>query len=101
MVKPTIAVRGVSKSYGKLEVLRNVSLDVHPGHIVGLLGPSGAGKTTLVRLIAGSDEPNHGTVEVAGLRMPDLMALEHIGYMAQADALYLELSGRENMEFFG
>jgi len=101
MVKPTIAVRGVSKSYGKKEVLRNVSLEVHPGHIVGLLGPSGAGKTTLVRLIAGSDEPDQGAVEVTGLRMPDLMALEHIGYMAQADALYLELSGRENMDFFG
>ena len=101
MLKPTIAVCGVSKSFGKKEVLRDVSLEVLPSHIVGLLGPSGAGKTTLVRLIAGSDEPNHGTVEVDGLRMPDLMALEGIGYMAQSDALYLELSGCENMEFFG
>lgn len=101
MVEPTIIVHGVSKSYGKKEVLRDVSLEVHPGQIVGLLGPSGAGKTTLVRLIAGSDEPNHGTVDVSGLRMPDLAALQDIGYMAQSDALYLELSGRENMEFFG
>jgi ABC-2 type transport system ATP-binding protein len=101
MDKSAIAVRGVWKRFGKRQVLADVSLDVCPGQIVGLLGPSGAGKTTLVRLIAGSDEPNSGATEVGGLPMPDLRALEHIGYMAQSDALYLELSGRQNLEFFG
>jgi ABC-2 type transport system ATP-binding protein len=101
MDKPAIAVRGVSKRFGKREVLAGVSLDIYPGQIVGLLGPSGAGKTTLVRLIAGSDEPNGGATEVDGLHMPDLRALERIGYMAQSDALYVELSGRQNLQFFG
>jgi ABC-2 type transport system ATP-binding protein len=101
MDKAAIAVRGVSKRFGKREVLAGVSLEIYPGQIVGLLGPSGAGKTTLVRLISGSDEANGGTTEVEGLRMPDLRALERIGYMAQSDALYLELSGRQNLEFFG
>jgi lipopolysaccharide export system ATP-binding protein len=45
MLKPMIAVCGVSKRFGKKEVLRDVSLEVRPSHIVGLLGPSGAGKT--------------------------------------------------------
>lgn len=95
-----IDVRGVHKSFGTKSVLRDVGMEVEPGQIVGLLGPSGAGKTTLVRMIAGADEADQGTVDVSGLRMPDLRALELIGYMAQSDALYLELSGRENMEFF-
>ncbi len=101
MAEAAIAVLDVSKRFGRKEVLRSVSMEVHVGQIVGLLGPSGAGKTTLVRLIAGSDEADAGNIHVDGLQMPDLAALERIGYMAQADALYLELSGRENLEFFG
>jgi ABC-2 type transport system ATP-binding protein len=101
MGKPMIAVEGVDRRFGTKVVLKDVSMLVHPGEIVGLLGPSGAGKTTLVRMIAGADEPDRGEVVVDGKRMPNLEALEQIGYMAQSDALYLELPGRENMEFFG
>jgi ABC-2 type transport system ATP-binding protein len=101
MVDAAITVMGVSKRFGQKEVLNGVSMEVHAGQIVGLLGPSGAGKTTLVRLIAGSDVADGGNIYVDSLHMPDLTALEHIGYMAQADALYLELSGRENLKFFG
>ena len=100
MTAPTIHVQDVHKRFGATDVLKSVSLDVHPGEIVGLLGPSGAGKTTLVRIIAGADVADRGAVDVAGRRMPDLKVLEQIGYMAQADALYPELSGRENLEFF-
>jgi ABC-2 type transport system ATP-binding protein len=74
---------------------------VEPGRIVGLLGPSGAGKTTLVKLIAGVDKQRAGTVRVAGEVMPSIALMAGIGYVAQSDALYRELSGRENMEFFG
>jgi ABC-2 type transport system ATP-binding protein len=98
---PIISVRGVSRTFGKQKVLIDASLDVAPGQIVGLLGPSGAGKTTLVRLIAGTDHADKGEVIVDGVRMPQLSVLERIGYMAQSDALYGELSGRENMAFFG
>ena len=100
MAEAIIDVRGVSKSFGPKVVLKDVSMEVGPGQIVGLLGPSGAGKTTLVRMIGGSEQTEQGTVDVAGMRMPDLRALELIGYMAQADALYVELSGLENMKFF-
>jgi ABC-2 type transport system ATP-binding protein len=101
MAQSAIAVCGVFKRFGRKEVLRDISMEVHAGQIVGLLGPSGAGKTTLVRLIAGSEEADGGNIYVDGLHMQDLAALERIGYMAQEDALYIELSGRENLEFFG
>jgi len=96
-----ISVRDVSRSFGKAQVLKRASLEVATGQIVGLLGPSGAGKTTLVRLVAGTDQADTGDVTVDGVKMPRLEVLERIGYMAQSDALYGELSGRENMTFFG
>jgi ABC-2 type transport system ATP-binding protein len=96
-----ISVRNVSRSFGKTTVLRGASLEVPAGQIVGLLGPSGAGKTTLVRLIAGTDRADTGQVEVDGVPMPRLDVLDRIGYMAQADALYGELTARQNMRFFG
>jgi ABC-2 type transport system ATP-binding protein len=98
---PIIDVREVTRSFNNTPVLQRATLAVDPGQIVGLLGPSGSGKTTLVRLIAGTDKANGGTVVVDGVQMPRLDVLERIGYMAQSDALYGELSGRENMVFFG
>ncbi|MFH2007731.1 MAG: ABC transporter ATP-binding protein [bacterium] len=96
-----IEVRDVVQGFGKVEVLHGVSLTVESGRIVGLLGPSGAGKTTLVKLVAGVDRQRSGTVHVGGKPMPSLELMAGIGYVAQSDALYRELSGRENMEFFG
>jgi ABC-2 type transport system ATP-binding protein len=101
MSKPIIIVKDVTRRFGKQTVLDGASLEVHPGQIVGLLGPSGAGKTTLVRLIAGTDVADKGTVVVDGVTMPRLEVLERIGYMAQSDALYGELTGAQNMRFFG
>jgi ABC-2 type transport system ATP-binding protein len=96
-----ISVRDATRSFGATTVLRGVSLEVEAGQIVGLLGPSGAGKTTLIRLIAGTDRADRGEVVVDGVTMPRLDVLERIGYMAQSDALYGELSGRANLRFFG
>jgi ABC-2 type transport system ATP-binding protein len=95
-----IKVEHVQKSFGKTQVLHDVSLTVRTGEIFGLLGPSGSGKTTLVKLIAGLDEPTSGQVFVTGVRMPRLEMLSKIGYMAQSDALYVELTAKENLDFF-
>jgi ABC-2 type transport system ATP-binding protein len=100
-VHALVEVQEVSRSFGSLKVLTEVSLDVHSSTMVALLGPSGAGKTTLVRMIAGVDTAPTGRVLVDGGVMPSMDRLPMIGYMAQSDALYLELSGRENLEFFG
>ncbi|MBO9130693.1 ABC transporter ATP-binding protein [Bacillus sp. 165] len=95
-----IKVKQVSKSFGKKEVLSNIDLTVKQGEIYGLIGPSGSGKTTLVKIIVGMDNPSKGDVEVLGDKIPSLQALPKIGYMAQSDALYPELTGEENLVFF-
>lgn len=95
-----LAVVGVSKKFGKRTVLEHISLTVRRGEIFGLLGPSGSGKTTLVRLITGLDSPSAGHIRLLGEEMPKLDILRRIGYMAQSDALYGELSAQENLAFF-
>lgn len=91
----------VVRRFQDKEVLHGISLSVFRKEIFGLLGPSGSGKTTLVKILAGIDEANSGSVTVLGTPMPKLEMLNRIGYMAQSDAMYTELSAKENMEFFG
>ncbi|WP_051663114.1 ABC transporter ATP-binding protein [Alicyclobacillus macrosporangiidus] len=95
-----IQVSHVDRRFGKKLVLQDVSLEVEPAEVFGLLGPSGSGKTTLVKLIAGIDKATRGTVVVGGVKMPRLDMLGKIGYMAQSDALYTELTAKENLDFF-
>jgi ABC-2 type transport system ATP-binding protein len=95
-----IEVKHLNKSFDKKQILHDISLDVHKAKILGLLGPSGSGKTTLVKLMAGIDSPDSGEVIVLGEKVPSLKMLSKIGYMAQADALYGELTAQENLEFF-
>ena len=96
----SILLKDVSKSFGKKEVLHHVNLSVEPGQIYGLIGPSGSGKTTLVKIIVGMDRPTKGEVQVLNTKVPNLHLLQKIGYMAQADALYTDLTGEENLAFF-
>ena len=65
-MKGDLRIRGVSRSYGEVRALRDVSLDVAPGQFVTLLGPSGCGKTTLLRLVAGFERPDAGTISISG-----------------------------------
>ena len=81
------------------EVLHNLSLQVEKAEIFGFVGPSGSGKTTLIKMIAGINEATKGEVLVNNTNMPNLNEMKRIGYMAQADALYEELSAYENADF--
>ncbi|MGG3467902.1 ABC transporter ATP-binding protein [Neobacillus pocheonensis] len=99
-MNPTITVEKVSKSFGKKPVLQDVNLTIPKGQLFGLIGPSGAGKTTLVKMIVGMEKADTGTIHVLDERMPNLALLQEIGYMAQSDALYVELTGEENLKFF-
>lgn len=95
-----IEIKNVSKSYKKHKVLKDVSFDIREGEIFGLLGPSGAGKTTLIRLIMGMESPSNGEVVIMDKKSPSIDVIEKIGYTAQADALYTDLTAEENMKFY-
>ncbi len=96
-----IVMRDVEQRYGTKQVLSDITIEIVKGKIYGVLGPSGCGKTTLVKAMVGILVPTGGTVQVLDVRMPDLTVMKQIGYMAQSDALYPNLSGKENLEFFG
>lgn len=96
-----IDVSEVSKSFGKSEVIHQLTLTANAGEILGLIGPSGAGKTTLIRLINGSLKPDHGEIRIDGRHFPNRPTQRQIGYMPQNDAVYQDLSGLDNLRFFG
>lgn len=95
-----VSVEKLAHSFGDQKVLKEINLEVKKGEIFGLLGPSGSGKTTLVKMIVGVWQPKQGDVFVSDVKMPSLLQLKKIGYMAQSDALYSELTARENLDFF-
>ncbi|CAJ1230178.1 ABC transporter ATP-binding protein [Levilactobacillus zymae] len=101
MTQPMIDVRDVAKRFGDNVVLKQISLDLPAGRVMGLIGPSGAGKTTLVKAILGMEKVDSGTTTVLGTEMPNRQIMQKIGYMAQSDALYETLTARENLRFFG
>ncbi len=100
-MEKVIEVKGLKQQFGTMTVLENVTLDVFSGEILGLLGPSGAGKTTLVKDIIGMNHLTAGTISILGTPMPSLEAVRNIGYMAQSDALYEDLNAYDNLLFFG
>jgi ABC-2 type transport system ATP-binding protein len=99
----SIDVHDLHKSFGQIQALARVNLQVSTGQIFGLLGPNGAGKTTLIRLLVGSTRPSSGRLSVLGLDPTrQKRALRRlIGYMPQSPALYEDLSAHDNIHFFG
>ena len=97
-----IEVNGVSKSYGKIRALDNVSFSVKEGEMFGLIGPDGAGKSSLYRMLATLLLPDSGTLTVLGLdSVKDYRALRSkIGYMPERFSLYPDLTISENLHFF-
>ena len=96
----SVKIEHVSKRFGSKAILDDISLTIEKGTIYGLIGPSGAGKTTLVKLIVGMDVSDTGSISVFNQSVPNFDLLQRIGYMAQADALYIDLTGKENLAFF-
>jgi len=96
-----IDLQHIAKQFGSQTVLKDVNLTVNAGEIVGLIGPSGAGKSTVIKVTLGMEVANGGSAKVFNTQLPDRQLLSKIGYMAQTDALYTSLSGRENLKFYG
>ncbi len=94
-----IQVRGLSKSFGALRAVDDVSFEIEPGVTFGLLGPNGAGKSTTINMIVGVLEPDGGSVVIDGGGTP-AEARRVIGVAPQSIALYPEFTGIENLRFF-
>lgn len=99
---PAISISGLSKHYGNVTALDDVSLTVNRGELFGLIGPDGAGKSSLYRILATLTAPDTGTATVAGLdTVADYRVLRtKIGYMPERFSLYPDLSVSENLNFF-
>jgi len=95
-----IEATNVYKRFGSEAVLSGVDLTLRRGEILGILGPSGAGKTTLVKCLLGTLGLDGGTVQIDDTPMPNLRIMDRIGYMAQQDALYEDLTGIQNLVFY-
>lgn len=98
-MKNAISIDGIAKGFQQKKVIQPLSLNIEKGGIFGLLGPSGCGKTTLIKMIVGLIKPDAGKVTVLDHEVPNEALLMDVGYMAQSDALYTELTGAENLEF--
>ncbi|MBV8939670.1 MAG: ABC transporter ATP-binding protein, partial [Alphaproteobacteria bacterium] len=97
-----IVITGVSKSFQGRSALQSLNAEVHAGHITGLVGPDGAGKTTLMRLMAGLLLPDEGAIAVCGMdtRADAQQIHDILGYMPQRFGLYEDLSVQENLELY-
>ena len=97
-----IEAHNIRKAYGTVEALRGVSLAVSPGEILGLIGPDGAGKTTLFRILTTLILPDEGSASVCGLDVvKDYREIRtRVGYMPGRFSLYPDLSVKENLDFF-
>ncbi len=91
----------ISKTFGATRAVDDLSLEIKKGEIFGLLGPNGAGKTTTVNMAVGLLEPDSGTVEIEGSSPLDPKRRAEIGIAPQALAIYNDLTGEENLVFFG
>src|SRR5512137_877618 len=100
MTEPLLQVNGVTKCFGGLTAVNNVSFQVQPGEIVGLLGPNGAGKTTLFNVISGYYAPTSGSITFKGqdisAKQPYTLAAHGIGRTFQVVKPFAGLSVLEN-----
>jgi ABC-2 type transport system ATP-binding protein len=96
---PAIAVRGLTKVFGRQRAVDGLELSVPRGAVYGFLGPNGSGKTTTIRMLLGLIAPTSGEIELLGERMPGALAavLPRVGALVEGPAFYPFLSGRDNL----
>jgi multiple sugar transport system ATP-binding protein len=100
VAQSSVALEGVVKTFGGVEIIRRVSLGVEPGELVVFVGPSGCGKSTLLRLIAGLETPDAGTIRIGARDVTHVHPSKRgIAMVFQSYALYPHMTVRENMAF--
>ena len=95
-----LKLTGVGKSYGPVEVLKDINLDIKTGELIVFVGPSGCGKSTLLRMIAGLEKITSGSLEIDGMVVNDVPPSQRgIAMVFQSYALYPHMTVRDNMSF--
>jgi sulfate/thiosulfate transport system ATP-binding protein len=96
----SIELRNVSKKFGEVTAVNKVGFSVKDGELVALLGPSGGGKTTVLRMIAGLEQPTEGDIFVRGARVNDIpVQKRNIGFVFQSYALFKNMNVFKNIAF--
>ena len=95
-----VELKNINKTYGDYKASDNVSFGIEKGKLIGLLGPSGSGKTTILRMIAGLEQPDSGEIIIDGRVVNDVPASERgIGFVFQNYALYPTMNVFDNIAF--
>ena len=99
-----IDIKGITKSFGSLQVLKGIDLHINKGEVVSIVGPSGAGKTTLLQIIGTLDKPDNGSIEIDGIDVSKLSTKklsdfrnQHLGFVFQFHQLLPEFTALENI----
>jgi ABC-2 type transport system ATP-binding protein len=95
----TIEVSELGKKYGSKQAIENVSFGVQSGEVMGLLGVNGAGKTTIMRILAGALHPSSGTANIAGHSIRSMSARRQVGYLPETVPLYREMVVKDYLAF--
>src|SRR5438477_7603906 len=103
MNEPVIVLDKLSKNFGDVQAVREISLTITPGTIFGFLGANGAGKTTTMRMLCGLTHPTGGKASISGhdVWQERQLVRAKFGYVAQRFSLYPDLTVEENFRFFG
>jgi ABC-2 type transport system ATP-binding protein len=98
-----LTLKGLTKEYGDLRAVEDVSFTINPGNIIGLLGPNGAGKTTTINMILGILDPTGGSVEIFGKNLKDHRSelSRHVNFVAVYAHMPANLTVRQNLHVFG
>src|SRR5215510_5790097 len=96
---PAIKVRQLKKSYGEFEAVKGIDLDIAAGEIFGVIGPDGAGKTSMFQILGGVMEATSGVAELYGQQAADARAT--VGYLTQTFSLYQDMTVAENLTYVG
>lgn len=100
-MKNVVVTKDLVKKFGDLTAVDNLNLKLPEGEVFGFIGPNGSGKTTAIKMLCGLLRPTSGESYVLGKKIPNTSIYPRIGYMPQETALYLDLTVKQTIQFFG
>jgi ABC-2 type transport system ATP-binding protein len=100
-MKNVVVTKDLVKKFGELTAVDRLNLKLPKGEIFGFIGPNGSGKTTAIKMLCGLLKPTSGESYVLGKKIPDTSIYPRIGYMPQETALYMDITVKQTIQFFG